>query len=1065
MIGLNLNNSSVTLKADKLFCKTGALLYERFKKEHMIDERRKKDLIENIDDAPPLTEGEQKLIAGSMKVVEENISKAKRIAGTVSESVEKYIYHSEEGGATVGMIVAKMDLSAVSLFAELWLLDTYSRKAKNKDARIYEVWNNLDGTRVLQFTTSVGLPRGFQDRLLEIWVTWKEMIDEKGRRTFIIAFAPLETYEGTHHEVSGAKKMVEATSTGVHIIKELSESTCELMSAQQSDFKFSSAIPLSVLDFVAKQPMNYVNEIQKKFRHNGKEVDRERAAALAREMIERRGEPLMADQMAVFNRSEELLGDGRGEMWKALGSTNPDVEMSIKYIPPKEGERSVATGKGVGLIDCSAEEAAAWVMDHCSNDKMRNHKEIERNPARLELRHLARVNEATFATVVRFPFRLDDREFVFRMIWKSEMRRVMIALESVRDEVDYGMSFKKTRGFVRSTWLFEDLPERGGVKQCRATFVTQLDAGGIIPIWVVDKKVPVQLGAVHALADEFRQDEKVDSVEVGVLATFIRERWKDEVYSEEENALLERARQKFEGSFKEGKVWTRLKSPDVFVKMEATFEKGGSVALVGRAATVVEATIEDCAAWELTRMTRERVKDHYKFGGVDRKVDKLSYHSDMYYFAVDFGIKSFALREWLVKFVWKMVDENTMIVGYEDTEDDNFPIGVRKKYVRASSGAFWKYERLPEVSGTPQTRVTYCQQVDLKGFMPLFVMNSRIVQTLEYLSTMRKKFDKSLEIDAGQRAEIVKKIKREEEVGGLEASAQFEALFEERQGSERPSRKFELTDSKVQASAVGGKGWGSTRVKVRAEMEEVAAFFWDFGSRANMEISGDVERTLEEDEEGAGAFKKIVKRRQQMSSSHGSHHRHRKFNSEMKLRRVDREIIGVSIYFQRLIPLKEYKVEDGIALANDLLWMTSSGKKRIERLKEVLTRSRAMRELTETLPWVEVMLVPAVRGNLNINRAVSTKLVCVSEKEAAQIGRNLIPALKSKKLVNAGVDQWKVQNRAIRELMKKYTWFEPMIVEISKGIVKTAPWGLMWRVALGAVLSLGDLVTDLIVLK
>ncbi|GMH65899.1 hypothetical protein TrLO_g8812 [Triparma laevis f. longispina] len=297
-------------------------------------------------------------------------------------------------------------------------------------------------------------------------------------------------------------------------------------------------------------------------------------------------------------------------------------------------------------------------------------------------------------------------------------------------------------------------------------------------------------------------------------------------------------------------------------------------------------------------------------------------------------------------------------------------------------------------------------------------------------------------------------------------------------------------------------------------MEEAAAFFWDFGSRANMEISRDVERTFEEDEEdeeGAVGFKRIVKRRQQMSSNYGGHHRDRSFASEMALQRADNdkiiilvvplsdkdkykrttvvargsvssgnvgaieaketvaiqlrrlgggrtklefacdielgfgasrravkhfverrleEMIGVSIYFQRLVPLKEYRAEDGIALAQDLLWMAPSANKRVERLKEVLTRSRAMRELTEMLPWFEAMMITAVRGNLNLNKAVSTKMVCVSEKEAVQIGRNLMPALKSRKLAEAGVDQWRVQNRAVRELTKKYDWFEPMVVVI-----------------------------------
>ena len=66
----------------------------------------------------------------------------------------------------------------------------------------------------------------------------------------------------------------------------------------------------------------------------------------------------------------------------------------------------------------------------------------------------------------------------------------------------------------------------------------------------------------------------------------------------------------------------------------------------------------------------------------------------------------------------------------------------------------------------------------------------------------------------------------------------------------------------------------------------------------------------------------------------------------------------------------------------------------------------------------------------------------------------MIPALKSKKLIDAGVYQWRVQNLAVKQLMEKYEWFEPMTVVLGKGIVKAAAWGLMWRVCVGAVLSM-----------
>ncbi|GMH53091.1 hypothetical protein TL16_g01370 [Triparma laevis f. inornata] len=1143
-------------KADQLFFKIAAEFYERFQKEGVVDERYKRvswrgkfakdflisnnnslqDFIENIDNAPALTVDEQRLIGETMKLFEEASSKAKRVAGTANEPVEKFLYHSENGGAAWAMTVTKVDLSAESLFAELWLLDTYARKAESKGIKIRQVWNNLDGTRGLQFTTSVGLPGGFQDRLFETWMTWEELIDEEGRRTFIIAIAPLETYEGTHHEVVGAENMVDGTSEGVFIVKELTENTCEYARAQMGDLKLSSRMPVSALEVVAMMQMGQANVLQEKLRRNGKEVDREGVVALAEIIGDRREVPLMEDQAPAFERCLAMLGDGGyGDEewklsvlgWKVLESPSPDVRMLIKYNPPKNGERSVGTGMGLGVVDCSAEEVAAWVMDYCSNERMRISEE-EGNPARLELRKKARVNERTFATVKKMPFFLDNRELVFRQIWKSEEGKVLVAVESVADKVDYGVKPKTTRGLTRGLWLFRDLLVRGGAKQCRVTFVTQLDAGGSIPTWVVDKKIPLALTAVQEAIEEFRQDEKVDAAELREKATFMRERGQDEVYSEEENALLERVRQKFE--FKEVKGWKQLKSPDVFVKMESIHEDG-SAAAIGRAVTVVDATIEDCAAWEVTRMTRENMKLHYDFGGIDRKVVKLSDHSELFHNAIDFGVRSFAPREWLAKSTWKMVDENTIIVGVEDIEDDDFPIGCKKGYVRASSIAFWKYKRLPEENGFPQTSVTYCQQIDLKGFIPSFAMNSRIVQTLEYLSTMRKKFDKSLEIDEGRRAEIVEKIKQEEEAGEVEALAQVEALFEDKQGWERPPRIFGSADSKVQVAAVGGKAWCKTSVKIRTEIEEVAAFLWSFGSRANMEISGDVERTFEEDEEGAGGFRKIVKRCQRVA-----HHRDRSFMSEMSLQRADNdtitlklspisekakngraterargsvsnsdsieaketvvirlrrlgagrtklefaceidlkfgasrgvqkifverrlgEIIEISIYFQRLVPLEDFTAEDGQALGNDLLWKAEHSKKRVERLKEVVEKSRTLQELNLKYPWMKAMLATALEGNIHMNRAMGTKLICVSEKEAMQIGKNL--------LAEAGVNEWRVQNPAVKELMEEQAWFEPMAVVVSKGIVKTASWGMMARVIVGAVLSMTDLATDLLVLR
>ncbi|GMH84542.1 hypothetical protein TrVE_jg1457 [Triparma verrucosa] len=225
-----------------------------------------------------------------------------------------------------------------------------------------------------------------------------------------------------------------------------------------------------------------------------------------------------------------------------------------------------------------------------------------------------------------------------------------------------------------------------------------------------------------------------------------------------------------------------------------------------------------------------------------------------------------------------------MVVCFEDTEHDDFPLGAGKDNVRASSGSFWKYERLPEVRDIPQTRVTYVQQADLKGFIPKFLINAKIVGILMYLSQMRKKFDNSLEIDEVRRSAVVELLKAEA-FNGTEALAQFESLYDERPGWERPQRGFGKADSMVLVESATGQAWGRTILKFRASVEEAAAYFWDFGSRANMEASGDIERALEEGEEGE-TFNKIVRRRQRVGLPIS-----RTFTSALALKRVDSNTI------------------------------------------------------------------------------------------------------------------------------------------------------------------------------
>lgn len=97
--------------------------------------------------------------------------------------------------------------------------------------------------------------------------------------------------------------------------------------------------------------------------------------------------------------------------------------------------------------------------------------------------------------------------------------------------------------------------------------------------------------------------------------------------------ILERVRKQRFSSFiaTYSNLTSIFKSPDVFVTMESTHEGGEAVVAVGRAVTIVDASIEDCAAWEYLKMTREDCPNHKRSGGLDRKIVPLNDHAVLYH--------------------------------------------------------------------------------------------------------------------------------------------------------------------------------------------------------------------------------------------------------------------------------------------------------------------------------------------------------------------------------------------------------------------------------------------------
>ena len=172
----------------------------------------------------------------------------------------------------------------------------------------------------------------------------------------------------------------------------------------------------------------------------------------------------------------------------------------------------------------------------------------------------------------------------------------------------------------------------------------------------------------------------------------------------------------------------------------------------------------------------------------------------------------------------------------------------------------------------------------------------------------------------------------------------------------------------------------------------------------------------------------------------------------------------VEQYFQEQRGLDEYDLKDGRALGMRLMHPGESFKKPWAAVKVMVRRHEGLKEMSDMYEWFIPFLEEVVRGQFHFNHPVHTKLDCLSVKEAQRIGATLSPSLRARKTVDAGLYQWKTQNRAVWELFEEHEWVEEMMTTIGEEVMKTAPWGLALRVATGSGLSMLDLCTDIYVI-
>ena len=181
----------------------------------------------------------------------------------------------------------------------------------------------------------------------------------------------------------------------------------------------------------------------------------------------------------------------------------------------------------------------------------------------------------------------------------------------------------------------------------------------------------------------------------------------------------------------------------------------------------VDASMEECAAYCFTIMSRRRRRMHDRKNVLARDAKSHNRHSQDYLLVRDlnFGTQP---RQFLTRHVWKRVGGDRVVYVYESIEHSNlFPSAANENniFVRARTTGIVSCEPITEHS----TKLTYVIQVNLGGNIPRQVLKLSAVKSLSDYIAMRELFSKDYEIDLERRGLMVGNLNTVNELSKVES--------------------------------------------------------------------------------------------------------------------------------------------------------------------------------------------------------------------------------------------------------------------------------------------------------
>ena len=188
-------------------------------------------------------------------------------------------------------------------------------------------------------------------------------------------------------------------------------------------------------------------------------------------------------------------------------------------------------------------------------------------------------------------------------------------------------------------------------------------------------------------------------------------------------------------------------------------------------------------------------------------------------------------------------------------------------------------------------------------------------------------------------------------------------------------------------------------------------------------------------------------------------------NTQVTIPGIISSPLNMMRYFSHVRPSSSYNIGDarelGLLLAYSLCPLAKRENELRDALGKIMSRTTVLRASQSKYRIVDELLFHVMRNRVGkTSFTVCSTLITLNSSEAAKIGKSLANILLSSTTAEHAVEEWCAQFPAVKELSVEYTWFIPMMENITAKLLEQASFGVAMRAGVGAAISIADMLSD-----